>query len=650
MLTSSHFPWGPALLLALTALAHPAAAQLNLPAAHAENVAGTGGTVISTPNQDDANSASQAIGFSFPFAGVAGGVSSFILNTNGFLSLAGTAPSAANQFLTYAQSESQMGTGPTNFPGGPLAGPDNFLVLPFATDLTAASSGPAEYRYQTTGTAPNRVCTVQWKNVKEKPRATNSFTPALIGTQYESFSFQAKLYETGQVEFVYGPGAAGAGPDDFRMVLVGLKGTSQTDAVVADKGSQQAWSLAIFRDDAYLTTLDPHNVRSTVRPDVGRTYRFTPLLANDLAVQLVQALTQLPVPQGAPHPVRALVTNVGAATQSNVTVTLTVTGANTYTATQTIATLPGGTTAVTFASYAPTNPGPTTLTVSVPPDGSNANNSASLAQQVNTTTYSYADPGTWQSARGFAPGGAFNVGAMRIRTSTALQVTQVRAMLATSVAAPAPGSSVGKTVYAVLLNAAGAVLARSADYVTGAGDPGNYVTFSLTSPPTLSAGSDAYVGLVQTYQPGQTTQYFPLGGQPDGPGRPNTFYGASTTQVAAPTDLVPSGGIVGLADKLMIEAVTQTVLGTRNAALAAQVGLYPNPAHGAFAVQVPAGPLGAATATLHNALGQVVLTRHLGLPAAGGTAEFDVRGLAAGVYTLQLLAGDALVVKRVVLE
>lgn len=91
-------------------------------------------------------------------------------------------------------------------------------------------------------------------------------------------------------------------------------------------------------------------------------------------------------------------------------------------------------------------------------------------------------------------------------------------------------------------------------------------------------------------------------------------------------------------------------LATRNAALAAAVGLFPNPAQGAFALAVPAGPLTAATATLHNALGQAVLTRPLGLPAAGGTASFDGRGLAPGVYTLQLLSGETLVVKRVVLE
>ena len=579
---------------------------------------------------------------------MAGGVSSFILNTNGYLALAGTAPSAANQFLTYAQQEANVNTWSLNFPGGPLAGPDNYLVLPFATDLTAASSGPAEYRYQTTGTAPNRVCTVQWKNVKDKPRAANSFTPALVGTQFESFSFQAKLYENGQVEFVYGPSTAGAGPDDYRTVLVALKGTSQTDAVGKNKGSAQTWDLGTFVDGAYLNNYAPHNVRGTVRPDVGCTYRFVPTPANDLTVQLVQALTQLPVPQGAPHPVRALVANVGAATQSNVTVTLTVTGANTNTYTQTIATLPvgGAPVAVTFASYAPTTPGSTTLTVSVPADDSNANNSASLVQQVNTSTYSYADAGVGSlPGVGYGPTDVPNAGVVRLQTSTPLRVTQVRVFLTTSSLAAA--TTAGKTVFGVLLNAAGAVLARSPDHVVTNSELNTYVTFPLTNPPTLPAGSNFYVGAAQTYQPGQTTAYSPLGVQANGPGQPGLYYGASTNQAIAPIDLVAQGL---LTSKLMIEAVTQTVLGTRDAALAAAVGLYPNPAHGAFALTVPAGPLGAATATLHNTLGQAVLTRRLGLPAAGGTAEFDVRGLAPGVYTLQLLTGETLVVKRVVVE
>ena len=66
------------------------------------------------------------------------------------------------------------------------------------------------------------------------------------------------------------------------------------------------------------------------------------------------------------------------------------------------------------------------------------------------------------------------------------------------------------------------------------------------------------------------------------------------------------------------------------------MSLYPNPAHQRFELAVPAGNLHAATATLINTLGQVVQQRQLNLPATGGTAKFNVSGLAAGVYSLQL--------------
>ena len=79
------------------------------------------------------------------------------------------------------------------------------------------------------------------------------------------------------------------------------------------------------------------------------------------------------------------------------------------------------------------------------------------------------------------------------------------------------------------------------------------------------------------------------------------------------------------------------------------LGLYPNPAHQSFQLSVPTG-LRAASATLSNALGQVVQSRQLNLPATGGTADFNVSSLASGIYTLTLKSGVDLVVKRVVVE
>lgn len=99
-------------------------------------------------------------------------------------------------------------------------------------------------------------------------------------------------------------------------------------------------------------------------------------------------------------------------------------------------------------------------------------------------------------------------------------------------------------------------------------------------------------------------------------------------------------------DNLRLSVLTST----RNEALAATLSLYPNPAHRSFTLGVPAGSLRAASAKLINALGQVVQMRQLNLPAAGGTADFDVSNLAPGVYSLQLKSGDDTVVKRVVVE
>ncbi|MET4075024.1 choice-of-anchor D domain-containing protein [Hymenobacter sp. UYCo722] len=87
-------------------------------------------------------------------------------------------------------------------------------------------------------------------------------------------------------------------------------------------------------------------------------------------------------------------------------------------------------------------------------------------------------------------------------------------------------------------------------------------------------------------------------------------------------------------------------------ALAAQTQLFPNPASGSFRVQLPllAGKT-TVQATLANALGQTVLSRTLSAAAGQAIdAEFDVRVLAAGVYTLRLNVNGTPVVRKVVVE
>ncbi|MFD2783890.1 FG-GAP-like repeat-containing protein [Hymenobacter rubripertinctus] len=93
-----------------------------------------------------------------------------------------------------------------------------------------------------------------------------------------------------------------------------------------------------------------------------------------------------------------------------------------------------------------------------------------------------------------------------------------------------------------------------------------------------------------------------------------------------------------------------TVLASKAALAAAQVSLYPNPAHNTFSVQVPAiAGASAVQVELLNPLGQVVRRQSAALPAAGTTLQVEATGLAAGVYTLRLQAGTSILAKRVVL-
>ncbi|MDO7875502.1 FG-GAP-like repeat-containing protein [Hymenobacter sp. ASUV-10] len=100
-----------------------------------------------------------------------------------------------------------------------------------------------------------------------------------------------------------------------------------------------------------------------------------------------------------------------------------------------------------------------------------------------------------------------------------------------------------------------------------------------------------------------------------------------------------------LPGRFFLNLVSAGALGMADNALAAQVLLYPSPAHGTATLQVPAG-LRTGPAVLLNALGQTV--RQLSLTSASTTV--DLRGLAAGVYTLRLTAATGTITRRLVVE
>ena len=98
---------------------------------------------------------------------------------------------------------------------------------------------------------------------------------------------------------------------------------------------------------------------------------------------------------------------------------------------------------------------------------------------------------------------------------------------------------------------------------------------------------------------------------------------------------------------VLLNTGTFTPLAAAPGATAADVSLFPNPAHEGFTVRLPAALTTVPVqAELLNALGQVVRR-----PVAGGTSfRVETGGLAAGIYTLRLQGGGATLVRRVVVE
>ncbi|MBS1584725.1 MAG: gliding motility-associated C-terminal domain-containing protein [Bacteroidetes bacterium] len=141
------------------------------------------GTNLAAIQADDATSVNVPLNFTFNFAGT--NYTQVSACSNGWIAFSNANPSAA--------------TGRTNTQAN--ANTIGAMLMPLWDDLGGQTGTPAPVAtYTTTGTAPNRVFTMQWATW----RWSFSSNPNVI-------SFQVKLYETTNViEFCYSQGAVAA--------------------------------------------------------------------------------------------------------------------------------------------------------------------------------------------------------------------------------------------------------------------------------------------------------------------------------------------------------------------------------------------------------------------------------------------------------
>ena len=315
----------------------------------------------------------QEIGFSFQFNGAA--FTQFMIHADGILKLGATAPGAATDIaVSPANSHATVFTS--------TATAYQNIILPFFTNLVQGASVP-EFYVSTTGTAPNRVCTIQWKNLRDADNASG-------GTQHQfsNLEFQVKLYETSNdIELVYGNFSPSITPLFTRNAAAGIKASGTSFLGLYRLNSVMPYQkTVVFNATSHARLASSWPFRRDRVPPNGFTNRFFGRLTNDVCVSKIYYDSIVTAGQQAPGRVDALVTNEGTAALSNITVTLVVSGANTHSETQNIPSLAAGaSTQVSFSAFAAPSTGTQILSVAgtVVGDERSANDLLSAEQIIS---------------------------------------------------------------------------------------------------------------------------------------------------------------------------------------------------------------------------------------------------------------------------
>ena len=227
---------------------------------------------------------------------------------------------------------------------------------------------------------------------------------------------------------------------------------------------------------------------------------------NDVSVEKVNAYGHTNPLLPSSQTVTATIKNTSVVTLTNIPVTLTVTGANAATNTQNIASLASGASQdVTFTGLTYTNVGSQDLTVTVPNDDLNTNNSTSKNQIISCDTLAFNNNAAANSSVGFNTNAGILAAKYQTSSNFPLEINGI------SIGIDGDPANSLNSVKAVVLNAAGDIIDSSAAFSITTGDLGTIHNFTLLGSTIIPANTSFYVGLRQTAN--ATTGYFPVSTQ-----------------------------------------------------------------------------------------------------------------------------------------
>jgi hypothetical protein len=223
-------------------------------------------------------------------------------------------------------------------------------------------------------------------------------------------------------------------------------------------------------------------------------FRVTNTATNEAGVLTIIAPGKVAKSVNSGHVIQAFVRNSSVNTLSNITVSLAVSGANAFTNVQTVASIAAGATAtVSFASFNPTVMGVNHVSVTIPSDQNNADNTLVWTQSVTCNVMGNNPPdaiASFSGAVGFGTSGIF---------STPFQIGSTATLTGVRISVSSDASNVGKQLYGVVMDATGNILANTDSIAITAALLNSFQTFKFKpgQGQVLSANTQYFIGLAQ---------------------------------------------------------------------------------------------------------------------------------------------------------
>lgn len=411
------------------------------------------------------------------------------------------------------------------------------------------------------------------------------------------------------------------------------------------KGGQFAPNTAIYSaySNTSITAGATNATSFSLAANTLSTTTFRPLfrfgtpnpITNDVVLRIVNAPGKVSQTTGTQHTITANVFNGSNTTLNNISVDLTITGSNTFTANTVVPSLAAGAvTTVVFPAYNPTVLGISNIGVTVPNDQNNANNAVSFTQSV-TCNVMATGPASF-APTSYSSGVGFNTGSGIIYSKFSTAATQT--LIGVDLAISSGISNIGNSVYGVVCNSVGLILSTTNTLLISANELNTIQTFIFNST-VFNPNQIYYVGMAQT---ANSIGYYPLGATP-APFTP-TLYVTQPISGGALTPLNSNLGFFGI-EPFFTSPCNGVGLTKLNNHFNFNMNLYPNPARDKVTIFV-SNVTSSMKLKVYNAIGALVLEQN----SLQEENELIMQQLDAGVYFIKLIDGKSVQTKKLIIQ